>query len=89
LLINQCTDVMPHQMKGIGNGRQDVCLLILNTLEKYLKKKQWGGGKFSILVMFVKLFVAYSFACFLLMQREFRRFFWYKLFCFFLFDIVD
>jgi hypothetical protein len=28
-LINQCIDVMPHQMKGFGNGRQDV-LLILN-----------------------------------------------------------
>jgi len=31
LSINQYIDVMPHQMKGIGNGRQDVYLLILDT----------------------------------------------------------
>ncbi len=31
LLIDQCVDVMPHQMKGIGNGKQNVHLLILDT----------------------------------------------------------
>ncbi len=30
-LIEQCVDVMPHQMKGIGNGRQDVCFLFPDT----------------------------------------------------------
>jgi hypothetical protein len=29
-LINQCTNVMPHQMKGFENGRQDFHLLIPN-----------------------------------------------------------
>jgi hypothetical protein len=30
MLIDQCFDIMPHQMKGIGNGMQDVRLLILD-----------------------------------------------------------
>jgi hypothetical protein len=30
-LIEQCVDVMPHQMKGIGDGRQDVHILLLDT----------------------------------------------------------
>jgi hypothetical protein len=30
-LIEQCVDVMLHQMKDIGNGRQDVCLFLPDT----------------------------------------------------------
>jgi hypothetical protein len=34
---------MPHQMKGIGNGRQDVCLPILDTWKVFGKKTmRWG-----------------------------------------------
>jgi hypothetical protein len=44
LLINQCTNVMPHQMKRIRNGRQDVQLLITNTNGKIFEKgtTRWG-----------------------------------------------
>jgi hypothetical protein len=31
LSINQYIDVMPHQIKGIGNGIQDVHFIILGT----------------------------------------------------------
>jgi hypothetical protein len=30
-LIEQCVNVMPHQMKGIRDGRQDVHLLFQHT----------------------------------------------------------
>jgi hypothetical protein len=30
-LIDLYVDIMPHQMKGIGNGRQDVQCLLLET----------------------------------------------------------
>jgi hypothetical protein len=30
-LIDMCVDTMPHQMKRIGNGRQDVWCLLLDT----------------------------------------------------------
>jgi hypothetical protein len=30
-LIDLFADIMPHQMKGIGNGRQDVRHLLLET----------------------------------------------------------
>jgi hypothetical protein len=33
LFIDQCVDIMPHQMKAIGNWKQDIHLLIPNTWE--------------------------------------------------------
>ncbi len=30
-LIDLSIDTMPHQMKGIGNGRQELCHLLLET----------------------------------------------------------
>jgi hypothetical protein len=30
-LIEQCDDLMSHEMKGIEDGRQDVCFFLLET----------------------------------------------------------
>jgi hypothetical protein len=45
----QCVDVMPHQMKGIGNGRQDVCFLIPNTWKNIRQKNNEVGSNFAYL----------------------------------------
>jgi hypothetical protein len=37
-LIDLCGNTMPHQMKGIKNGRHDVWRLLLNTYKMFLKK---------------------------------------------------
>jgi hypothetical protein len=37
-LIDLSTDTMPHQMKGIGNGRSDVQCLLLKTWKSLQEK---------------------------------------------------
>jgi hypothetical protein len=38
LFIDQCTNKFPHQMKTIENGKRNICLLILDTWEKFKNK---------------------------------------------------
>jgi hypothetical protein len=66
---------MPHQMKGIGNGRQNVPLLIL-TLGKVLEKGTMKWGQILHIYYNVYKIICVIFFClFLLMEIEFCGFF--------------
>jgi hypothetical protein len=76
----QCVDVMPHQMKGIGNGRQDVCFLIPNTWKNIREKNNEVGSNFAYLHYICKTICVIFFCLFLLMQTKFCGFFHLNLF---------
>ncbi len=66
-LIDQCIDVMPHQMKGIGNGRQNVHLLIPNIWKNVRKRNNEVGSNFAYYCNVYKIICVIFFSLFLLM----------------------
>jgi hypothetical protein len=59
-LIEQCVNVMPHQMKGIRDERQDVCLLPPNIWRTMLECSDQVSLKGFIFVVLCENMLHYS-----------------------------